>query len=207
MSQPQKTSGWSVSMEPLTVGLTVLGAFARLIPHPPNFVPVGGMSLFAGSRMRGWRAYLVPLLLMAVTDPILSAIYGYPTFHGTSAFVYGSLLVTVWIGQRLLREPTPGRIALAASLSSGQFFLVTNLGVWLVGGLYPHTAAGLVACFVAAIPFFGRTLASDLLYSGLLFGLYAWTSRIAPGDWRWARNPSRDRKRAVQQPQPAKQAS
>lgn len=179
MNQQRKASGWSVSMEPLAVGLTVLGAFARLIPHPPNFVPVGGMSLFAGSRLRGWQAYLVPLLLMAVTDPILSALYGYSTLHSTAAFVYGSLLVTVWIGQRLLREPTPSRIALAASLSSMQFFLVTNLGVWLVGSLYPHTGAGLIACFVAAIPFYGRSLASDLLYSGLFFGLYAWTSRIA----------------------------
>ena len=28
-----------------------------------------------------------------------------------------------------------------------------------------------------AIPFFWRTLASDLFYSGVLFGLHAWLSR------------------------------
>jgi hypothetical protein len=30
---------------------------------------------------------------------------------------------------------------------------------------------------VAAIPFYGRTLAADLLYSAALFGLQAWLSR------------------------------
>jgi hypothetical protein len=28
-----------------------------------------------------------------------------------------------------------------------------------------------------AIPYFGRTLVSDLLYTGVLFGLHAWLSR------------------------------
>jgi hypothetical protein len=44
--------------------------------------------------------------------------------------------------------------------------------------MYPHTLAGVVQCYVAAIPFYGRTLASDLLYSGALFGLHAWLSRM-----------------------------
>jgi hypothetical protein len=32
-------------------------------------------------------------------------------------------------------------------------------------------------CYVAAIPFYGRTLASDLIYSAALFGLHAWLTR------------------------------
>jgi hypothetical protein len=35
----------------------------------------------------------------------------------------------------------------------------------------------LALCFTQAIPFFGRTLAGDLVYSGILFGLHAWLSR------------------------------
>src|SRR5678809_1141396 len=53
---------------PLASGLTLLGALARVLPHLPNFAPVGSISLFAGARMRGWQAYAVPLVLMAVTD-------------------------------------------------------------------------------------------------------------------------------------------
>jgi len=59
-----------------------------------------------------------------------------------------------------------------------QFFVLTNAGVWLAGGLYPLTGAGLVSCYVAAIPFFGRTLAAQLLYATLLFGLHAWLGRL-----------------------------
>ena len=35
--------------------------------------------------------------------------------------------------------------------------------------MYPKTAAGLVACYIAAIPFFQRTLASDMIYTLAFF--------------------------------------
>jgi len=35
--------------------------------------------------------------------------------------------------------------------------------VWLIG--YPKTLEGLITCYIAAIPFFGYTLAGDLFYS------------------------------------------
>ena len=41
------------STRPVAVALTVVGALARLVPHAPNFTPVGGMSLFGGARLRG----------------------------------------------------------------------------------------------------------------------------------------------------------
>jgi hypothetical protein len=37
--------------------------------------------------------------------------------------------------------------------------------------------AGLAECFSAAIPFWGRTLAGDLLFTAVLFGLHAVLSR------------------------------
>jgi len=51
------------------------------------------------------------------------------------------------------------------------FFLVTNFAVWVA--FYPSTLTGLAACFTAAIPFFQYTLAGDMVYSGLFFGVYA----------------------------------
>ncbi|OFV98125.1 MAG: hypothetical protein A3H28_01660 [Acidobacteria bacterium RIFCSPLOWO2_02_FULL_61_28] len=167
------------------MGLTILGAFARLIPHPPNFAPVGGMSLFAGSRLRGWQAYLVPVLLMVVTDPLRVALFhpGFPAFSSSTPFIYASLLINVWIGRRWLQTPNARRIAGAAFFGSLQFFLITNLAAFFWEASYPPTAAGLIACYVAAIPFYGRSLASDLFYSGLLFSLHAWTRRVASSKW------------------------
>src|SRR5208283_5004188 len=56
---------------PLAIGLTVLSALGRLVPHAPNVTPLGGSCLFAGSRVGGWWAYLLPLAVMAATDPIV----------------------------------------------------------------------------------------------------------------------------------------
>lgn len=153
---------------PLAYGLIVLGAAARLLPHPPNFTPVGGLSLFAGARIAGWQAWLLPLLLMAATDAVLG-------FSISTPFVYASLLVNVWIGRRFARTGGAARIAMAAAVCSAQFFTVTNFAAFL--GYYPHTWQGLVSCYAAALPFFARTLAGDLLWSGALFGIYALASR------------------------------
>ena len=162
---------------PVAVSLTVLGAVARLLPHPPNFAPVGATSLFAGARLPRWQAYLVPLVALAVTDPILSPFYGFQPYSKYLLFSYLSVLISVWLGRRLRNTESISRIAAVTVVNSIQFFLITNFGSWLWFQAYPRTAAGLASCYISAIPFFGWTLSSDVLYTGLLFGLYAWLSR------------------------------
>jgi hypothetical protein len=162
---------------PAALLLTVLGAIARLLPHPPNFAPVGATSVFAGARLPRWQAYLVPMALLAVTDPILSPLYGFKPYTKYLLFSYASFLISVWLGRRLRNTESVSRIAAITVVNSIQFFLITNFGSWLWFQAYPRTAAGLASCYVAAIPFFGWTLASDILYTGVLFGLYAWLSR------------------------------
>jgi hypothetical protein len=158
------------TMRPLALSLTVAGALLRLAPHSPNFAPVGGMSLYAGARLRGWQAFALPLLLMAVTDPLLG---GYSI---ATPFVYLAFLINVVIGRRLRATENPLRVGAAVLPCSVVFFLLSDFGTWL-GHVYPHTLAGLIQCYVAAIPFFGRTLAGDLFYTAVLFGLHAWLSR------------------------------
>jgi hypothetical protein len=170
-------------IRPLALLLTVLSGLARLLPHPPNFTPVGAMSLFAGARLRGWWAYLVPLAMMAVTDPLLHLMFGMPGYTRLSPVIYASFMINVWIGRRLAISENPVRIGGAAFLCSAQFFAITNFAVWAGSNFYPHTAAGLAACYVSAIPFWGRTLAGDLLFTASIFGLHAFLSRrVAPGE-------------------------
>ena len=88
-------------LRPLAIGLTVAGALARLAPHPWNFAPVGSISLFGGARLRGWQAFLLPLVLMVITDPLLG---GYSV---ATPFIYLSFLITVWIGRRLQSTENP----------------------------------------------------------------------------------------------------
>ena len=95
-------------------------------------------------------------------------------------FVYASVAVIVLVGWAIRANMTPFRIATAAVIGSVMFFTVTNFGVWLSSGMYPQTLSGLAACYVAAIPFFQNTLASDLFYAGLLFGGFALAERALP---------------------------
>jgi hypothetical protein len=157
---------------PLAIGLTILGMLARLVPHAPNFTPVGGVSLFAGGRLSGWKAYLLPLVLMLVTDPLVGG-YSFAT-----PFVYASFLIYVWIGSRVRATQSPLAIGGAALAGSVQFFLITNFAMWLKPvSLYTHNAAGLMACYVAAIPYYRNTVLADLFYSAALYGAYALLSR------------------------------
>jgi len=157
----------------VALGLTISGALLRLLPHPPNVAPVGAMSLFAGARLNGWQAWLMPLLLMAVTDPLVGG------FSRSTPFIYASFLVSVWIGRSLRGTRRPLHIGAAAFLCALQFFLITNLATWALGSMYPHTLAGLGACYIAALPFFGLTLAGNLFYAALFFGAHAWLARPA----------------------------
>jgi hypothetical protein len=68
-------------------------------------------------------------------------------------------------------------IGSAAVAGSVQFFLLTNFALLYPTTLYPHSLAGVMQSYVAALSFFGRTLASDIFYAGALFGLHAWLSR------------------------------
>ncbi len=171
----------NLAPQPLAVTLTVAAALLRLVPHPPNFSPIGAAALFGGARLKGWSAYLVPLLAMLLTDPILSHMAGYPAYSWGSLVVYGCFFINVLLGRAFLTNTlSPWRIGGVALAGSVQFFLITNFFVWLQdASLYPHTLGGFAECYIAALPFFGRTLAADLFYSGVLFSAHAALTRQA----------------------------
>ena len=173
------------SFQPVALSLTVAATVLRLVPHPPNFAPVGGLALFGGARLKGWQAYLVPVLAMLVTDPILSHMAGYSAYSAMTPVIYACFLLNVLMGRVFLKNTTSAvRIGTFAAAGSTQFFLITNFFVWLgSGAVYSHTAAGLAACYIAALPFFGRTLLADLFYCGVLFSAhYALSRKLSPSE-------------------------
>jgi len=64
-------------------------------------------------------------------------------------------------------------VVAATFLSATLFFLLSNGQVWFQNHMYPHTAAGLVACYTAGLPFYRNDLASTGLTVTALFGLPA----------------------------------
>lgn len=154
------------------LSLVLVAGLSRLIPHPWNFTAVGAMALFSGSRMPNKAlAFLTPLLTLLWTDAVLG-------FHATAVYVYAAVALITIIG--FLTEQKVSQIAVHSLAGSILFFVITNLGVWMTGNLYPQTFQGLVDCYVMAIPFFSNQVLGDLFYAGLLFGVYAAAKLFAP---------------------------
>lgn len=163
----------------------------RIIPHPPNFAPAGAVAVFAGRTLRPRSAFALVILAMLIGDLALSHLHGYPALSAVTPFVYGGYLVQTGLGRRF--RGAKGGAVLAALSGSLAFFLLSNLGVWLVAGIYPHTAAGLGACFVAALPFLASSAAGDLVWTLLLTGAYRPLAERWKGHPAWVPVPAAGR--------------
>jgi hypothetical protein len=147
----------------------------------PNFAPVAGVALFAGYYFRSWiLAASIPIAIMAITDLFIGG------YHPIMMLcVYAMLVLPVSL-RRCLRRWMPitcgslrssvfscaGLIA-CGLVSSLLFFVVTNFAAWLLFDMYEKSVAGLIRCYLQAVPFFRYTLAGDLFFSSLLFAGYA----------------------------------
>lgn len=184
--RPSTTSPATFAPGPLVLaGLIVIAALTRLLPHPPNFSPVEAIALFGGAcfASRHW-ATIVPLLAMLIADVALGALHGadYASYLGGYTFwsVYACIALSVVLGFGLRGKVSGARVIGYSLAGSVLFFVVTNFAAFLSDPMYPKTAAGLLAAYVAGIPFFRWTMLGTLFYSALLFGGFALLRRGVP---------------------------
>ncbi len=150
--------------------LIALAALSRLIPHAHNFTACGALALFAGAKLNDRRlAYLLPFSALLISDLILG-------FHTTLLPVYACFGFIVWLGSRLSKNTSFRKTVLYSLTGSVVFFLITNLPIWY-GGYYPLDLHGLLTSYAAGIPFFRNQIIGDLVYTGLLFGSYAFVEK------------------------------
>ena len=122
----------------LLTTLIAIAAVLRLVPHPPNFAPIGAMALFGGAYFADRRiALCLPLAALFLSDLVLG-------LHILTPVVYGNFAIDVLLGQWLRNRKRLTTVALVTVTGSIQFFVVTNFACWLLW--YPHTWTGLVAC-------------------------------------------------------------
>ena len=166
------------------VSMILATALSRLLPHPPNFTAVGAMALFAGAHLTSrWQALMVPLGAMLVADTVLELSLPGWGFHTLMPVVYACVATTVWLGSAILKGRVSSfRLGTASLASASIFYLVTNLGMltWSGPGAFPRTLDGLVATYIAGLPYFGNTLAGTALFGALLFGGFAMLEKRFP---------------------------
>lgn len=149
----------------LGIVLVILGASARLLPHPANFVPLGAIAIFSGLFLPRKLALWLPLLALFVSDLFI----GFYMWE-VMLTVYASFLLTTFVATKISHKFAP---ILGTTLAGAIFFfLTTNAAVWAFGTMYTHDFTGLIQSYTMALPFFRNSLMGDLFFTGILVGSY-----------------------------------
>jgi hypothetical protein len=143
----------------------------RFFALPFSFMPVAAALLYFGARMPRKQMW-IPVALLVASDVYLTRVtYGYPVTadHLVTWTWYAAMLL---LGSVLIKGFSAVRIAAASLTASVSFFLISNFAVWMVWrDMYTKSLNGLMACYVAGLPFFRSTVASDLLFTAAFFGI------------------------------------
>ena len=149
----------------ISVGIFFTLAISRFVPHPPNFTSLIAISFYVPFFF-GVKFIPIVLLCFFITDLFIG-------FHNITFFTWGSVLV-IGMLSKIFFKTMISRV-FGANTGALAFFILTNFGVWLFGN-YGYTFDGLMACYVAALPFFTNTIVSTLLFSIIIEGIYGFLS-------------------------------
>ena len=138
----------------ISLGVLIALSASRLIPHPPNFTSLLALSFYVPA-IFGTRYIPAIILSLALTDFVIG-------FHSTILFTWGSVLL-IGLISKYFNKSIIFRMS-GALTGAFIFFILTNFGVW-IGGSYGYTLNGIIMCYLLAIPFFGYSLISTLIYS------------------------------------------
>lgn len=149
------------------VGVLVAGAIGwRLVRQElglPANLELVTVTSFAAMTLLGRRAaWVVPIVIVMLSDLALGN-------TAILAFTWTAWAV-VGIGALAVRRPATGRRRYAGAIAFGAgasiwFYLWTNFGVWLLGRgtWYPAGWDGLLASYVAGLPFLRPMLLGNLV--------------------------------------------
>ncbi|MCK0115663.1 hypothetical protein BCE75_11293 [Isoptericola sp. CG 20/1183] len=143
---------------------------------PPNLELSTFAAFAAAGLLRHRLAMLAPLVVVAVSDVVLS---------NSAILVFTwSAWAAIGVAAWWTRRATGGRRFLAAVAfgagSSIGFYLWTNFGVWLQGRgtFYPAGLDGLVASYVAGLPFLRPMLLGNLVLLPVAAAVVALVERL-----------------------------
>lgn len=167
--------------------MVLLAAFSRLLPHPPNFAPIGAMALFGAAYFsQRYLSFLIPIISMWLADLVLNnVVYSqyfdhFVWFYQGFYWTYGAFILIGLIGFVALKRVKIQNLILASLSASIIFFLLSNFGVWASTTMYPKDFSGLITCYAAGLPFFKNTVMGDFVYTGVLFGAFELAQRRIP---------------------------
>ena len=160
----------------LVAFLIAFDVVARLLPHAYGFLPIAASGLFAARVLRlPALAIVVPVLAMSISS---SLAFGQDDWR-IALIVYVAIAIPAIVG-----IVTRGRLGAVGTVAimlpcSLAFFALSNFAVWAFSGMYTLDLAGLIQCYIAALPFLQYTVAGDMFWTAVLFGGY-WAIQHVP---------------------------
>lgn len=156
----------------LLAGFRVLGS---LFPQElSNWQPLPALLLCSVIFLQGSARWVLPLSVWVVTDPIVSAIQGYPLIGWHHVGIAAGLAATVAIGLRLRRQPGFLPVLLGAAGSAVAFYFLSNTVAFVTSSLYPKSLEGFAQAQWTGPSGYGPTwvflrnsLAANLLFTSL----------------------------------------
>ena len=155
----------NLKKEIFPIALILILALARLIPHPPNFTPIIAVARMSGYFFKNINlSFLTLIVAMLVSDLFIG-------FYENVIFVYASLLLIAFVFYKISDKINFKNLFIYSFAGSLIFFIVSNFGVWALGSpgvydiAYEKSLNGLIQCYVLAIPFFGNTFLSTVIFS------------------------------------------
>ena len=139
----------------LWVGAVIL---LRVIPHLPNLSFVGVAAMLLVSKQSFWKSAACLLLSLALSDVALALFSSEPLFGNWDLFTYSGILLWLVFGRYADWSGCNFSPVLLAFVASMSYWLWTNFGTWLAAGIYVHSLTGLLACYIAALPFLQSAL-------------------------------------------------
>ena len=147
------------------IGLILILALARLIPHPPNFTPIIAVAIMSGYFFKNINlSFLTLVVAMLIGDLFIG-------FYENMIFVYASLLLITFVFYKISKKINFKSLFIYGFIGSLIFFIISNFGVWALGSpgvydiVYEKNLNGLVECYILAIPFFGNTFLSTVIFA------------------------------------------
>lgn len=146
----------------LAIGLIAFGIIGRLLLQDvPNVETITTVSILAGALLGGVYTVLIGLIVVAGTDMVIGnttiLYYTWAAWAVMGVFGFALSKYKATTGKRVLALTGAG---LTGNLF---FYALTNFGVWHIGGLYPHTAVGLLDSYIMGLPFLKYQMAGTLL--------------------------------------------
>ena len=157
---------------PLLIFLLLI--LSRYMNDIPNFTPTIALILFSNYFIHNKYTSTFAVLASQVIADIYIGTYAY------MYFIYFSYVIIILVGDFYLKELRFKSVIISSVLAASIFFVVSNFGFWFTESLYSNDLSGLIACYIAAIPFFDDSLISSSLYSVTIYTLCKFYKNLFP---------------------------